>query len=105
MRTITAPVVLILNAAFMLILSAAQHKDPRELDLADFIAYANARRGSGRTVAALPFAYEILHAVGGLEGLPATLRQARSRGQLPVAELVDRYPVTCRPVRDVLVHT
>jgi hypothetical protein len=79
-------------------------KDPRELNLADFNAYADARRDSGRTVAALPFAYEILHAAGGLQGLPATLRQARSRGQLPVAELVDRYSVTCRPVRDELVH-
>ncbi|MFC7530209.1 hypothetical protein [Actinoplanes sp. GCM10030250] len=79
-------------------------KDPRELDLADFITYADARRGSGRTVAALPFAYEILHAAGGLHGLPTTLRQARSRGQLSVAELVDRYLVACRPVRDVLVH-
>jgi hypothetical protein len=30
--------------------------------------------------------------------------QAQARGQLTVAEQVDRYAVACRPVRDVLVH-
>ena len=35
---------------------------------------------------------------------PPTWAQARSRGQLTVAELVDRYRLACRPVRDVLVH-
>jgi len=79
-------------------------KDLRKLDLADFTGYAAARRASGRSVASLPFAYDILHAVGGLGGLPPTLRQAQSRGQLSVAELVDRYPVDDRAMRDVLVH-
>jgi hypothetical protein len=79
-------------------------KQLRELDLVDFTTYAAARRDSGRTVASLPFAYEMLHAIGGLPGLSPSLRQAQARGQLSVAELVDRYPVTCRPVREVLVH-
>jgi integrase len=76
----------------------------RALDLEDFEEYAIARQDSGRTVASLPMAYEILHAIGGLSGLPPTLRQARNRGQLTVAELVDRYPIINRAVRDVLVH-
>jgi hypothetical protein len=55
-------------------------------------------------VAALPFAYDLLRGIGGLDGEPPTLRQAQARGQLTVTELVDRYAVACRPVRDVLVH-
>lgn len=79
-------------------------KNLRDLELADFDDYAAARRASGRSVASLPFAYELLHAVGGLAGLPPTLRQAQASGQLSVAELVDRYPIANRAVRDVLVH-
>lgn len=79
-------------------------KPVRALDLADFDQYAAARRACGRKLASLPLAYEILHAVGGLAGLPPTMRQAHNRGQLSVAELVDRYPVANREIRDVLVH-
>jgi hypothetical protein len=55
-------------------------------------------------VAALPLAYQGLHALGALKGAPATLAQSRSPGKLTPAELVDRYPVVDRDVRDVLVH-
>jgi len=79
-------------------------KDLFALDLNDFDDYASARRASGRTGHALPLAYELLHGVGGLAGLPPTLRQARNRGQLSVAELVDKYPIANRAIRDVLVH-
>lgn len=79
-------------------------KPLRALDLADFDEYATARQDSGRNVASVPLAYEILHAIDGLSGLPPTLRQARNRGQLTVAELVDRFPIINRDVRDVLVH-
>lgn len=79
-------------------------KPLRALDLADFDEYATARQNSGRNVSSLRLAYEILHAIDGLSGLPPTLRQAKNRGQLTVAELVDRYPIINRDVRDVLVH-
>jgi len=36
-------------------------------------------------------------------GVP-TLREIRSLGQLSVEELVDRYPISCRPIRDLLVE-
>ncbi len=75
-----------------------------DLGLADVFGYVTARKQTGRTVAALPFAYELLRSIGGLQDAPSTLRQARARGQLTVAELVDRHPLACRPVRDVLVH-
>ncbi len=79
-------------------------KQLRDLDLADFDDYAAARQACGRKVASLPMAYERLHAACGLRGLPPTLREARARGQLSVAELVDRYPVADKAIRDVLVH-
>lgn len=79
-------------------------KDLRRLDLTDFTTYATQRRNSGRPGTALSFAYEVLHAIGGLTGHPPTMRQARARGQLSIAEMVDRYPIACRPVRDVFVH-
>jgi hypothetical protein len=79
-------------------------KDLRALTLRDFDDYATARWASGRNADALALAYELLHGVGGLAGLASTLRQARSRGQLSVAELVDKYPIVNREIRDVLVH-
>ena len=36
------------------------------------------------------------------DGIP-TLREIRDAGQRTVGELVDRYPVACRPVRDLIV--
>ena len=79
-------------------------KNLTDLGLADVFGYVAARKQTGRTVAALPFAYELLRGIGGLQEAPPTLRQAQARGQLTVAELVDRYPLACRAVRDVLVH-
>ena len=79
-------------------------KNLPDLDTSDVAAYAAARRQTGRKVTALPFAYDLLRGLGGLPGGPPTLRQAQARGQLTAAELVDRYAVACRPVRDVLVH-
>ena len=32
-----------------------------------------------------------------------TLQEIRSLGQRSVAQLVDRYPIACRPIRDLLV--
>jgi integrase len=79
-------------------------KDLLDLDIEDITAYTQARQASGRPVASLPLAYQGLHAIGALKGAPATLAQSRSPGKLTPAELVDRYPVADRAVRDVLVH-
>jgi integrase len=79
-------------------------KDLQALSLDDLAGYAAARRERGRDAASLPMAYELLKSIGGLPGAPPTWQQARSRGQMTVAELVDRYPIACQPVRDVLVH-
>lgn len=79
-------------------------KNLAELDLADFNDYTVAGRAHGRRSEPLQMAYACLQATGGLQGLPSTLRQARTRGQLSVAELVDYYPIVNQDVRDVLVH-
>ena len=75
-----------------------------EFGVTDFDDYAAARQACGRRVGSLPMAYELLRAAGGLEGSPDTLRAAQARGQLSVAELVDRYPVANKEIRDILVH-
>ena len=48
--------------------------------------------------------YQALHTLGMFpEDAPSTVRVFRTRGQLTVEELIDRYDITCRPVRDLLV--
>jgi integrase len=79
-------------------------KDLRSLEPGDFAGYAAARRACGAKVASLPLAYALLRAIGGLSAAPPSWQQATSRGQLTVAELVDRHPIACQPIRDVLVH-
>jgi integrase len=48
--------------------------------------------------------YRLLHEMGILgPAAPPTLRALRTSGQRTPSELVDRYGILCRPVRDVLV--
>jgi integrase len=56
-----------------------------------------------RTNKAMSF-YQLLHAMGvfGPEA-PTTIRAFGTRGQLSPAQLIDRYAIACRPVRDLLV--
>lgn len=79
-------------------------KDLRALSVDDLAGYAAARRACDRDAASLPMAYELLKTIGGLRGAAPAWQQARARGQLTIAEMVDRYPIACRPIRDVLVH-
>ena len=79
-------------------------RDLRALGVEDLAGYAAAGKACGRKVSSVPLAYELLRATGGLSGAPPAWRQAQARGQLTVAELVDRYPVACRLIRDVLAH-
>ena len=51
-----------------------------------------------------PTLYQILHELGILDRqAPARLRELRTGGQKTPDELIDRYQLTCRPVRDLLV--
>jgi len=59
----------------------------------------------GTAVGATHLFYRLLHAIGAFgAGAPTTLRELRTAGQRTPAELVDRYQLTCRPVRDLLVE-
>jgi integrase len=53
-----------------------------------------------------PFFYQLLHATGVFPAdAPPTVRMftPRFQGQLTIEQLVDRYDLACRPVRDLLV--
>ena len=51
-----------------------------------------------------PMLYQILHELGIFDRqAPARLRELRTAGQQTPDELIDRYQLTCRPVRDLLV--
>jgi integrase len=53
-----------------------------------------------------PFFYQLLHAAGVFPpGAPATVRMISTRfaGQLPPEQMIGRYDLACRPVRDLLV--
>lgn len=48
--------------------------------------------------------YRMLHQMGTFEkSAPTNLRQARTVGQRTPQELIDRYQIACRPIRDLLV--
>jgi integrase len=51
-----------------------------------------------------PFFYQLLHSIGvfGTDA-PASIREFNTAGQRSAEELVDRYPIDCRAVRDLLV--
>jgi integrase len=49
--------------------------------------------------------YQMLHQTGTLEpGAPPVLRELRAAGQRTPEELIDRYRLSCQPVRDLLVE-
>lgn len=75
-----------------------------DIDHADLTAYAAARAATGRHATALAFVYDLLRGIGAMPDGPPSWKQATARGKLTVPELVDRYPITSRTMRDVLVH-
>jgi len=70
------------------------------LELLDTEAAARAKVTGGTAVF-----YRMLHRMGIFgKQAPASVRQARTVGQRTAAELIDRYQLSCRPVRDLLVE-
>jgi len=58
----------------------------------------------GTSVGATHLFYRVLHAMGVLGSqAPATLRELRTAGQRTPAQMIDRFGITCRPVRDLLI--
>ena len=51
-----------------------------------------------------PLFYQLLRSLGGLgDDAPAAMEMFSGRGQPTCEQLIDRYKIACRPVRDVLV--
>ena len=66
------------------------------LELLDVLA-----AGGGNTS---PYFYQLLHALGTFPpAAPPTVRAFKTPGQLTVEQLVDRYPITCQPVRALII--
>jgi hypothetical protein len=66
------------------------------LELLDVLA-----EGGGNTS---PYFYQLLHALGTFPpAAPPTVRAFKTPGQLTVDQLVDRYPIACRPVRALII--
>jgi hypothetical protein len=53
--------------------------------------------------ASSPYFYQLLRAAGVLGGTAPAVRGLRTQGQLGCEQLIDRYGIVCRPVRDLLV--
>jgi len=71
-------------------------------DVAELLAVEADLRGT--SIGGTHLFYRALHQLGVFgEGTPATLRELRSSGQRTCEELIDRYQLACRPVRDLLV--
>jgi integrase len=76
----------------------------RQITVGDCLQLSVAIDGrSLRTNKALGF-YELLHTMGAFGSqAPSTLRAFGTCGQFSPAQLIDRYSISCRPVRDLLV--
>ena len=76
----------------------------REITVGDCLELSAAVDGrSVRRNAAMGF-YQLLHTMGVFgPDAPSRMRAFATKGQLSPAQLIDRYGIECRPVRDVLV--
>jgi len=73
-------------------------------DCAELLGIAGQVRAGADRHPCSPFFYQLLRALGGFgEDAPATMRVFAGRGRPACEELIDRYRIRCRPVRDVLV--
>jgi hypothetical protein len=73
-------------------------------DCAELLAVAGQLRAGKDRHPCSPFFYQLLRGLGGFgPGAPATMRVFAGRGQPTCEELIDRYRIQCKPVRDVLV--
>jgi hypothetical protein len=73
-------------------------------DCAELLEIAAAIRSGPDRHAGSPFFYQLLRAWGAFSAdAPAAMRVFASHGKPTCEQLIDRYQITCRPVREVLV--
>ncbi len=85
---------------------AAKGGKATDITVGDVLELLDTETGAGARASARegPVFYRLLHEMGIFgEQAPARLRQFRTPGQLAPDELIDRYELACRPVRDLLV--
>jgi hypothetical protein len=71
----------------------------------DCLELAAVADGMSRSRSKGMYFYQMLRAVGVFPPqAPASVRMFATRGQLTPAELIGKYQITCRPVRDLLVE-
>jgi integrase len=77
-----------------------------DITAGDVLELLDAEAGAhGTAVGATHLFYRVLHGLGVFgPGAPATLRELRTGGQRTPAELIGRYGLACRPVRELLVE-
>jgi hypothetical protein len=73
-------------------------------DCVELLQVAAGMRATSEVHAHSPLFYQLLRSLGGLgEDAPAAMEMFSGRGQPTCEQLIDRYKIACRPVRDVLV--
>jgi integrase len=75
-----------------------------QLTTADLLAYGQARRALGKPNLGVVAAQQLLYDLGIVDQPAPTKGVGWRVGQRTMAELVDRYPIAYRPVRDLLVR-
>ncbi len=91
------------RAAQILAAKGGTLRDVTVGDVVELLAVEAAVRGT--SVGGTHLFYRALHTMGIFgTGAPATLRELRSTGQRTCEELIDRYRLACRPIRDLLVN-
>jgi Phage integrase family len=74
-----------------------------DIAVGDCLLLADTLTARGRRDTSL-YCYQMLHALGVFPATaPKTVRVFAAQGQLSVENLIDRYQLSCRPVRDLLV--
>ena len=77
----------------------------RDITAGDCVEMAELLLGGGGVDTSAYF-YQLLHAMGAFpDAAPSTVRavSGQAQGQITVEQMIDRYDIACRPVRDVLV--
>jgi integrase len=74
-----------------------------DITVGDCLEMASALATVGAADTSVYF-YQMLHAMGTFpEAAPPTVRFFEVRGQISIEQMIDRYHLACRPVRDLLV--
>ena len=85
---------------------AAKGGEVRDITAGDCVEMAELLLGIGGGVDTSAYFYQLLHAMGVFpDGAPSTVRavSGQAQGQISVEQMIDRYRIACRPVRNVLV--